>query len=157
MNDFRLYKPGECGKDGYPLKWHEGANGSPHGLKRLVRDLASNRCERCGHPYRCGEHGNGEWTPCDDICRHASNLEHWRPNGKYGEAQWRILTVHHLDGNKANCEEWNLAALCQKCHLTVQGRVKMDQMFFAEVLDVSEWFKPHLAGYLASRQSELAL
>ena len=34
-----------------------------------------------------------------------------------------VLTVHHLDGDKSNCERWNLAALCQRCHLSVQGRV----------------------------------
>jgi len=31
------------------------------------------------------------------------------------------LTVHHLDGNKANCKDWNLAALCQRCHLHVEA------------------------------------
>lgn len=60
-----------------------------------------------------------------------------------------MLTVHHLDGNKANCADWNLAALCQRCHLRIQGRVRMDQLFFADIVGVSEWFKPHLAGYLA--------
>lgn len=59
-----------------------------------------------------------------------------------------VLTVHHLDGNKANCEDWNLAALCQRCHLRIQGRVKMAQGFFVEVMPVSEWFRPHLEGYL---------
>lgn len=63
-----------------------------------------------------------------------------------------VLTVHHLDGNKHNLADWNLAALCQRCHLRIQGRVKMDQMFFAEILDVSEWFKPHLVGYLKSKK-----
>lgn len=62
-----------------------------------------------------------------------------------------VLTVHHLDGNKANCADWNLAALCQRCHLKIQGRVKMDQMFFAEILDVSKWFKPHLEGFLRAK------
>jgi len=62
-----------------------------------------------------------------------------------------VLTVHHLDGDKSNCSDWNLAALCQRCHLRIQGRVKMDQMFFAEILDVAEWFKPHLKGYLENR------
>jgi hypothetical protein len=62
-----------------------------------------------------------------------------------------VLTVHHLDGNKANCADWNLAALCQRCHLKIQGRVKMNQMFFAEILHVSEWFKPHLEGYLSAK------
>lgn len=63
-----------------------------------------------------------------------------------------VLTVHHLDGNKANCEDWNLAALCQRCHLKIQGRVKMDQLFFLDVLPVSNWFKPHYEGYLKSRK-----
>ena len=45
-------------------------------------------------------------------------------------ASGHVLTVHHLDGDKANCADWNLAALCQRCHLKIQGRVKMDQMFF---------------------------
>jgi len=57
-----------------------------------------------------------------------------------------------LDGNKDNCLSWNLAALCQKCHLTIQGRIKMDQMFMVEILDVSPWFEPHLKGYLESLQ-----
>ena len=61
-----------------------------------------------------------------------------------------VLTVHHLDGDKCNCADWNLAALCQRCHLRIQGRVRMDQMFFGEILDVAEWFKPHLQGYLSS-------
>lgn len=63
-----------------------------------------------------------------------------------------VLTVHHLDGNKANCDDWNLAALCQVCHLKIQGRVKMDQLFFLDVLPMSDWFKPHYAGYLRSRK-----
>ena len=58
-----------------------------------------------------------------------------------------VLTVHHLDGNKENCSDWNLAALCQRCHLRIQGRVKMDQGFFDALMPVSEWFKPHLEGY----------
>jgi len=61
-----------------------------------------------------------------------------------------VLTVHHLDGNKANCADWNLAALCQRCHLKVQSRTVMHQLFMPEILDVSEWFKPHLEGYLKS-------
>jgi hypothetical protein len=67
-----------------------------------------------------------------------------------------VLTVHHLDGNKHNCADWNLAALCQRCHLAIQGRVKMDQLFFEDILDVSEWFKPHLRGYLQAMQARSA-
>jgi len=32
-----------------------------------------------------------------------------------------MLTVHHLDYIKANCQDHNLIALCQRCHLVVQG------------------------------------
>lgn len=60
-----------------------------------------------------------------------------------------VLTVHHLDGNPANNEDWNLAALCQKCHLHIQAKVKMTQDFFT-FLSVSDWFKPHLEGYRAA-------
>lgn len=57
----------------------------------------------------------------------------------------RVLTVHHLDGNKANCEWWNLPALCQVCHLKIQAKVKMGQMVLFPALH-TEWFKPYLAG-----------
>lgn len=56
------------------------------------------------------------------------------------------LTVHHLDGDKGNSRWWNLAALCQRCHLSIQARVKMGQAFMFEH---SGWFKPYVAGYLA--------
>lgn len=68
-----------------------------------------------------------------------------------------MLTVHHLDGVKTNCADWNLAALCQRCHLKVQSRVKMDQLFFDQVLPVSNWFKPHYEGFLASQATDRRL
>lgn len=54
-----------------------------------------------------------------------------------------VLTTHHLDGNGANCEPWNLAALCQRCHLHIQGKVNMFQDY---LLEHSEWMKPHVEG-----------
>ena len=65
-------------------------------------------------------------------------------------ATGHVLTVHHLDGDKHNLAGWNLAALCQRCHLKIQGRVKMQQLFMLEILPVSGWFKPHYEGYLTS-------
>lgn len=56
------------------------------------------------------------------------------------------LTVHHLDLDKSNCEWWNLAALCQRCHLQIQGKVIMERPW---MLPHSEWFKPYVAGYYA--------
>ena len=55
-----------------------------------------------------------------------------------------ILTVHHLDMNKGNNADWNLAVLCQKCHLHIQGKVFLPQFFMFEH---SDWFKPHVKGY----------
>lgn len=57
-----------------------------------------------------------------------------------------MLTVHHLDISPANCAWWNLAALCQRCHLSVQARVVMDRPYMFEH---TEWFKPYVAGYYA--------
>lgn len=65
-----------------------------------------------------------------------------------------VLTTHHLDGDKSNCADWNLAALCQRCHLKIQGRVKMDQLFFLELMPISGWFNPHYEGYLKSKEGK---
>ncbi len=71
-----------------------------------------------------------------ERCGHANDL----PSG-------HVLTVHHLDGDKDNNADWNLACLCQRCHLHIQGRVFMPQSFMFEH---SSWFKPHAEGYLKS-------
>lgn len=60
------------------------------------------------------------------------------------------LTIHHLDNDKSNCEEWNLAALCQRCHLHIQGKVEMRQDY---AFEHSDWMKPHVAGMLAAREA----
>lgn len=57
------------------------------------------------------------------------------------------LTIHHLDADKSNCEWWNLAPLCQRCHLQIQAKVIMRRQW---ILPHSEWFKPYVAGYYAS-------
>lgn len=59
------------------------------------------------------------------------------------------LTVHHLDLSPANCEWWNTPALCQRCHLHIQGKVIMERPW---MLEHSEWFKPYVAGYYASQR-----
>lgn len=59
-----------------------------------------------------------------------------------------MLTVHHIDLNKSNCEWWNLAALCQRCHLHIQGKLIIERPYMFEH---SEWFKPYVAGYYANQ------
>jgi hypothetical protein len=112
------------------------------------------------------------WSPCDERCHHGGVVR-WKAKKKGQEivggeqeadaiaitellsvgaiadveALWRVLTVHHLTGEKADCRWWNLAALCQRCHLQVQGRVKMHQVYG---LEHTPWFRPHAAGYYAA-------
>jgi hypothetical protein len=63
-------------------------------------------------------------------------------------ASGHVLTTHHFDGNKANDEWWNLMALCQRCHLKVQGKVDPRIPFF---LEHSDWMKPYVAGFYAHK------
>lgn len=96
-----------------------------------VRAEAGNRCIRCNHPA-----GDRLATrmPCDGRCTH--------PN----DGKPRVLTVHHLDGDKANCKWWNLLALCQVCHLTIQGKVIPERPYLWEH---SRWFVPYVCGFYA--------
>ena len=59
------------------------------------------------------------------------------------------LTIHHLDNDKSNCAKWNLVALCQRCHLHIQGKVEMSQGWLFEH---SAWMKPHVEGMRQAQQ-----
>lgn len=145
-------------------------------IKDIVRDQAGHRCVRCLHPFvvgstpgpwspcdeRCthGEpiryreimRGDVTWTEhrggmgpsgesmfdFDQDQRRVQRYEH--------EAEWRVLTVHHLNGIKVDCRWWNLVALCQRCHLTIQAKVHMQRRWRREHTD---WFKPYVAGFYA--------
>jgi hypothetical protein len=121
----------------YPPEWKQ--------ISDETCAAAGHRCIRCCHPYTKGKHGKGQWTPCDAGCRHAGPIN--TINGRVC-AEWRILTTHHLDGNKSNCAWWNLLALCQRCHLQIQTTVDPRLPYF---LEHSEWFKPYVAGFYAKK------
>lgn len=74
-------------------------------------------------------------------CERCGHPDH-KPSG-------HVLTVHHLDGDKSNCAWWNLAALCQRCHLHVQAKVILERHWMFEH---TPWFQPHAAGYYAHVQ-----
>lgn len=59
------------------------------------------------------------------------------------------LTVHHLDIDPSNSRWWNLLPLCQRCHLSIQGRVDLARPWV--MAEHSEWFKPYVAGWYALR------
>jgi len=71
-------------------------------IQKRVRERAQHRCEHCGIEFHEGTN--------IAIC-------HYRADGKPV-----IGTVHHIDGNPANCSMRNLVYLCQKCHMFVQYR-----------------------------------
>lgn len=86
-----------------------------------------------------------------DIAQAVKNNADWkcvRCGHRHEPETGYTLTVHHLDIDPSNCAWWNIPALCQRCHLTIQGKVIMERYFmFAH----SEWFKPYLAGYYAKQ------
>ena len=95
-----------------------------------VRAEAGNHCIRCHHPNE----GLKRRQPCTSRCDHPQ------------DGKPRVLTVHHLDGDKANNAWWNLLALCQVCHLSVQGGVIPERPWLFEH---SDWFQPYVAGFYA--------
>lgn len=111
-----------------------------------VKEAAGNRCVRCGHPNGDRMVTQVEWfagegddrrrdiRPCTDECSHPK------------DGKLRVLTVHHLDGHKANDAWWNLLALCQVCHLQIQAKLIPERPFmFAH----SAWFVPYVCGFYA--------
>lgn len=120
------------------------------------------------YPILAKKSGNGVlWSDCDPACRHGGPMRAMTTTGweffhptpeacgaavaavapSKMQASWRILTVHHLTGQKLDCRWWNLCALCQRCHLTIQKKVNMAQVWPREH---SDWFKPYAAGFYAS-------
>jgi len=84
------------------------------------------------------------------IARQVKDAATWRCvrcGHAHDPASGYTLTVHHLDGDKANCAWHNLAALCQRCHLRIQAKVRMERVW---MFDHSLWFVPYVAGYYAA-------
>ena len=114
--------------NGYPPEWPA--------LSLRLKQEAGWRCERCGHPDDPAVRGllgvGPGRLPCDARCTHPR------------DGKQRMLTVHHLDMVKSNLERYNLAVLCQFCHLSVQARVIFLRPWF---LPHTPWMVPHVEGY----------
>jgi 5-methylcytosine-specific restriction endonuclease McrA len=70
----------------------------------------------------------GGWAT---IATHTKDAAHWNCENcghPHDPETGHTLTVHHLDGDKANCAGWNLVALCQRCHLSIQAIYHIGQM-----------------------------
>ena len=116
------------GKGDYPVNWTEFAT--------AVKEAASWRCEHCGHPHETAT----SRVLCDELCAHTV------------DGKQRVLTVHHLDMNPANCAPYNLVALCQACHLRVQSRVDPHQLRLdGDLREEPQWLRRRLSVMLAGR------
>ena len=113
----------------YPDNWAEIAS--------EVKEAADNRCVRCGHlndkPFNRWADRGHQASPCDIFCTHPR------------DGKQRVLTVHHLDLDRANCEAWNLVSLCMVCHWRIHARVDMHQLY---MLEHAGWIRPHIEGFL---------
>lgn len=90
----------------YPANWKTEIR--PAILKR-----ARDRCERCGVKNRAigYREKSGAFVECEGLQADAAELD--------GDHVFRIvLTVAHLNHDVSDSSPGNLAALCQKCHLT---------------------------------------
>jgi len=93
----------------------------------------------------CGKYSK-DWPEIGDRVRAEAGGICIRCGHSHDPADGYALTVHHFTGDKSNNEWWNLMALCQRCHLKVQGRVNPDIPYF---LEHSAWAKPYIAGFYA--------
>ena len=86
-------------RDRYPADWSE--------ISRRIRfDRAAGRCEcdgRCGRP--------ADHLSADARCRNVHGKWAWSTGSTV------VLTVAHLDHQPENCDDDNLLAMCQGCHL----------------------------------------
>ncbi len=149
----------------YPPNWRE--------IAYAAKERAGWRCERCRHPdeppWKIGGSRTTQWnrlrdpflnpdnvafqrapSVCDELCSHPPEPDRVAAYIGRGDhlAKQRMLTVHHLDLNKSNCADWNLAALCQGCHLTIQAKVHFDQAY---QFDHTPWMQWHVDGMEAAK------
>jgi 5-methylcytosine-specific restriction endonuclease McrA len=95
-------------------------------ISRRIRERAGNRCERCGVAnYAVGARDRTDvWH--DEAAMHRMNSTEgfmlW-PEG-FPRVIRIVLTVHHMDGNPDSHDESRLQALCQRCHLQADGKLR---------------------------------
>jgi len=95
-----------------------------------------------------------DWGNIAQACKTAARWLCIRCGHKHDRLTGRVLTVHHWDGDKGNCAWWNCLALCQRCHLVIQGRVRPSRPW---VFEHSAWFQPYVAGFYAKKYLGLDL
>jgi len=93
------------------------------------------------------------WNEIAQAVKDAANWKCIRCGHRHDPETGYTLTVHHLDICPNHCAWYNLAALCQRCHLHVQGKVVMEQPY---MFPHSRWFIPYVAAYYGVRAGVLS-
>ena len=101
----------------YPADWRA--------ISARIRERADNRCEQCQAPNaeviaRGVDHHAGTYMLPDGEVRDAvTGAVLGRARGSEYPARYVrvVLTVAHLDHVPEHCDDDNLRALCQRCHL----------------------------------------
>ena len=133
VRSLRAQRQRASGKGKYPLNWL--------GVANKVKENAGWRCECCRHPRK----KRNAKDACDALCVHPA------------DGKKRSLAVHHLDMRPENCEWWNLVALCDSCHMRVQGRLDWAQMSMSDASaawgeSLPRWLAVRRKGFLETRQ-----
>lgn len=82
-----------------------------------------------------------DWTERAREIKEAAGWKCERCSATHDLANNKMMTVHHLDGRKDNCEDYNLACLCRACHL------KMHHLFCPEqtlMFPAAAWLQKHI-------------
>ena len=90
----------------YPKNWKQ--------IRVHILERAGNKCEECGVPNYAYRAKNGDWATNYDMLTAMTAMD---------ENPIRIvLTIAHLDHQPENCQDDNLKAMCQRCHLTYDAK-----------------------------------
>lgn len=97
-----------------------------------------------------GEYPPG-WSEFALALKEAADWKCVRCGHHHDPANGYTLTVHHLTMAKDEPFEhwWAFIVCCQRCHLSVQGRVDLNRPWV--MAEHSEWFKIYAAGWYAFR------
>lgn len=87
-----------------------------------------------------------EWPEIAKRVKEEAGWKCVRCGHAHDPASGHTLTVHHLDMSPKNVAWYNLPALCQRCHLTIQAKVIMSRPWLFEH---TPWMKPYAAGFYA--------
>lgn len=94
-------------------------------------------------------HGTDEYPEnWKEIAQNIKKLAGWRCE-KCGHINdyrtGHVLTVHHINGLKHDVRPRNLVALCQRCHLVEQAKLRLRQRFTLVELQGQKSMFPHLS------------